>query len=150
MSLETGQYYIISAEGGFPIGRNSREDRSLNPKGIFRLPEGTESVWDVEKLPNGNYTLKNRGAIVGGTAGAGVFAYLIPDQATGPVTTEWKFIFDERRANEGTPFLITEALTGGSNGWVVPPSDDDESYPGSQPAPVLPPNQVFFFKKVDA
>ncbi|PIL29901.1 hypothetical protein GSI_07811 [Ganoderma sinense ZZ0214-1] len=162
MSLETGQYYITSADsGGFPIGRSSREDRSTKPKGIFRLPKGTESVWDVEKLANGNYTLKNGGAIVGGTAGDGVFAYVIPDQTTGTVTTEWKFIFDDRRANEGTAFVITEAPTGRSNGWVTPASDDDESYPGpqvvlrvtirgpSQP-PFYPANEVFFFKKVNA
>ena len=44
MSLESGKYYITSADGGFPIGRRLAEDRSLNPKGIFKLPLGTESV----------------------------------------------------------------------------------------------------------
>ncbi len=44
MSLENGQYYIYTAAGGFPIGRKLAEDRSLRPKGIFKLPEGQESV----------------------------------------------------------------------------------------------------------
>ena len=44
MSLESGKYYITSADGGFPIGRRLAEDRSLNPKGIFKLPLGTKSV----------------------------------------------------------------------------------------------------------
>ena len=44
MSLESGKYYITSADGGFPIGRRLAEDLSLNPKGIFKLPLGTKSV----------------------------------------------------------------------------------------------------------
>ncbi|KAM5542222.1 hypothetical protein V8D89_004095 [Ganoderma adspersum] len=157
MSLESGKYYITSADGGFPIGRRLVEDRSLNPKGIFKLPLGTESIWDVEKLANGNYSLKNRGAIVGGANGH-LFAFLIEDQAA-TATTEWIFRADERRAREGDAYVIFEAPTGSPNGWVVPDSTDAEPYPqvvlriiiaGPSLPPFYPPNQVFFFKKVDA
>ena len=44
MSLESGQYYIYSADGGFPVGRRLAEDLSLRPKGIYKLPEGQEST----------------------------------------------------------------------------------------------------------
>ena len=44
MSLESGEYYITSADGGFPIGRRFAEDKSSKPKGIFKLPPGTKSV----------------------------------------------------------------------------------------------------------
>ena len=44
MSLERGNYYITSVDGGFPIGRKTAEDKSLGPKGIYKLPQGTESV----------------------------------------------------------------------------------------------------------
>ena len=50
MSLESGKYHITSADGGFPVGRRLLEDRSLNPKGIFKLPLGTESV--VSTVPH--------------------------------------------------------------------------------------------------
>ena len=59
--------------------------------------------WDVEKLANGYYCLKNGGAIVGGANGR-LFAFLIPDQAT-TATTEWIFRADERRASEGDAYV---------------------------------------------
>ena len=59
--------------------------------------------WHVEKLSNGHYSLKNRGAIVGGTNGH-LFAFLIEDQAV-TATTEWIFQADERRASEGDGFM---------------------------------------------
>ena len=42
--LESGQYYITSADGGSPIGRKPEEDSNNVPKGIYKLAEGTESV----------------------------------------------------------------------------------------------------------
>ena len=127
MSLESGQYYVYTADGDFPVGRRSVEDKSLNPKGIFKLPEGTAAPvvsnvsctpclvspltsalghpfsfaseqWDVEKLDNGNYNLKNRGAIVGGIVGL-LFAFLLPNQAS-LATTEWTLERDVRNASE--------------------------------------------------
>ena len=44
MPLESGQYYITSADGGSPIGRKPMEDPNRVPKGIYKLPEGTQSV----------------------------------------------------------------------------------------------------------
>ena len=44
MSLESGQYYIFTSDGDFPVGRRLAEDRSLRPKGIYKLPKGQESV----------------------------------------------------------------------------------------------------------
>ena len=59
--------------------------------------------WEVEKLANGHYRLKNRGAIVGGANGH-LFAFLVPDQAV-TATTEWIFQADERRAQEGDAYV---------------------------------------------
>ena len=122
MPLESGQYYITSADGGSPIGRKPMEDPNRVPKGIYKLPEGTQSVvstisrtprmaraspklltlvatvlrslpvcfvtqWDVEKLDNGHYKLKNGGDIVGGIA-MHLFAFPVPDPTA---TTEWIF-----------------------------------------------------------
>nr|VWO99539.1 Regulator Ustilago maydis 1 protein [Ganoderma boninense] len=185
MSLTSGQYYITTADGGFPIGRRLAEDRSLLPKGIFKLPLGTESVppiadvsppffplppftfhtpvfcvvrqWDVEKLDNGNYKLRNRGAIVGGTVGH-LFAFLMEDGAA-TVTTEWTIRSDTARTQDGAAaYVITEA--GGSiNGWLVPTLSEIEPYPhvnvgvlivGPSEPPTFPANEVFMFKKVEA
>ena len=57
--------------------------------------------WHVEKLDNGNYHLKNRGAIVGSADGL-LYAFLIEDQAT---STEWSFTFDLARAEDGDVFV---------------------------------------------
>ena len=53
--------------------------------------------WDVEKLANGYYCLKNGGAIVGGANGR-LFAFLIPDEAL-TATTEWTFQRDVLNTN---------------------------------------------------
>ncbi|KAM5542212.1 hypothetical protein V8D89_004085 [Ganoderma adspersum] len=159
MSLDSGKYYITSADGGFPIGRKSREDRSLKPKRIYKLPMGSESVWYVEKLADGNYRLQNRGPndIVGGIDGQ-VLAFLIPEQAK-PATTEWTFRLAETRVQDRDAYMITEAPSDRHEGWVVAESNDTEAYPqvilahlimGPSDPPVYPLNQLFFFKKVDA
>ena len=134
MSLESGKYYITSADGGFPIGRRSTEDRTLQPKGIFKLSLGAKSVvsivplslprlftsqiaryshpllhttpfvqWDVEKLPNGNYRVKNGGDIVGGVDRK-LFAILKPEDVTAEAT-EWTFRLDETRVKDGDAYM---------------------------------------------
>ncbi|KAM5542125.1 hypothetical protein V8D89_004208 [Ganoderma adspersum] len=153
MSLEGGNYYITSVDGGFPIGRKTAEDRSLRPKGIYKLPQGTESMWTVERLDNGNYKLQNRGAIVGGALGH-LFAFLIPEEAAA-ATTEWTFKRDELNKDPNA-FIILEA--NGHDGWVAPDSNFDFAphillrplIAGLSEPPTYPPNQVFIFKKVDA
>ncbi|KAM5542126.1 hypothetical protein V8D89_004209 [Ganoderma adspersum] len=153
------KYYITSAAGGFPIGRKPDEDKSLNPKGIYKLPLGSESVWDVEKLADGNYRLSNGGPndIVGGIDRK-LLAFLIPEQAK-PATTEWTLRLDETRVQDGDAYMITEALSDRHLGWVMPESSDTEPYPqvilgalivGPRIPPFYPASQVFFFKKVDA
>ncbi|KAI1785418.1 hypothetical protein LXA43DRAFT_132815 [Ganoderma leucocontextum] len=62
MALESGRYHIFSKLGDAPVGRRHVEDFSLFPKGVYKLSNGPEApVWVVEKLPNGNYTLKTGG-----------------------------------------------------------------------------------------
>ena len=60
--------------------------------------------WEVEKLANGHYHLKNRGAIVGGANGH-LFAFLVSDQAT-TATVEWIRQADVRRATEGDAYMF--------------------------------------------
>ena len=103
---------------------------SLHPKGIFKLPLGSQSVvsivplmarpspkilvanilrspsvvqWDVEKLANGNYIVKNGGDIVGGIDRK-LFAILIPEHVT-PEATEWTFRLDETRMKDGDAYM---------------------------------------------
>ena len=103
---------------------------SLHPKGIFKLPLGSQSVvsivplmarpspkilvanvlcspsvvqWDVEKLANGNYRVKNGGDIVGGIDRK-LFAILIPEHVT-PEATEWNFRLDETRVKDGDAYM---------------------------------------------
>ena len=59
--------------------------------------------WDVEKLANGNYIVKNGGDIVGGIDRK-LFAILIPEHVT-PEATEWTFRLDETRVKDGDAYM---------------------------------------------
>ncbi|PIL29909.1 hypothetical protein GSI_07819 [Ganoderma sinense ZZ0214-1] len=172
MSLESGRYYITSADGGFPVGRRLAEDRSLRPKGIYKLPMGTESVWEVEKLANGSYRMKNRGATVGRGHAGFLVAFLVDEEAEN-APTEWNLRFDVARAKDGDVFAWHDELIdilcssaygsiserSGVLGWVLPESNDIEPYQqvhvgvlivGPSEPPTFPPNEVFIFKRLDA
>jgi len=62
--LPSGQYFI-RCEDVF-AGRNFVEDRSGNPKRVYCPADRPgPQVWEIERLDNGHYKLKARGAPVG-------------------------------------------------------------------------------------
>ncbi|KAI1785404.1 serine protease inhibitor [Ganoderma leucocontextum] len=145
MALESGRYYIFSKVDDTPVGRNYIEDKSLLPKGIYKLPQGIPPPeWDVEKLPNGNYKFQNRGALVG-ALDRNLFAFLIDAEGLFP-TTEWTVQRDERDAGRDS-YVITKA--GDGDGWVATETDAQDVAQGPSEPPFFPPNEVFVFRKVD-
>ncbi|KAI1785581.1 hypothetical protein LXA43DRAFT_124293 [Ganoderma leucocontextum] len=152
MALESGMYHIFSKLGDGPVGRRNVEDLSLNPKGVYKLPQGAEdAVWVVEKLSTGNYTLKIWGAIVG-ALDTRVLAFLNEDQAL-LARTEWTLQCDESDA-EGNAYVVTKA-GGHQDGWVVDNTNVLEPImvrpiiTGRSLPPYYPPSEVFVFKKVN-
>ncbi|GJJ07984.1 hypothetical protein Clacol_002191 [Clathrus columnatus] len=57
MHLEPGYYTIHNGDN--LVGRSLLEDFSLNPKTVFNATPDTESIWQVERLPDGKYILRN-------------------------------------------------------------------------------------------
>ncbi|EWC44328.1 hypothetical protein DRE_01154 [Drechslerella stenobrocha 248] len=74
-TLQLGQYYIIAYEdwiggriiGDRLVGRHPIEDRSLQPKAIYRLPPGIKphSPWVIDPNDQGGFIFEAGGATVG-------------------------------------------------------------------------------------
>ncbi|KAI1784708.1 hypothetical protein LXA43DRAFT_194181 [Ganoderma leucocontextum] len=151
MALESGKYTILSKVDGAPVGRRLAEDRSLLPKGIYKLPKDLEAdivIWDVEKLENGNYKFKAIGDVVGAIDGR-LFAILLEDQVV-DAATEWTLQRDERDT-QGNAFVVTRA--GHQDGWAVPTDDNEQIVikpilAGLTIPPTYSPTQVFVFNKL--
>ncbi|PIL29899.1 hypothetical protein GSI_07809 [Ganoderma sinense ZZ0214-1] len=154
MSLESGQYIITSAFGGYGIGRRTIEDRSLMPKGIYVLPQDAESPWHVERLEDGTYKLKNKGDLVGSSIIGQLLAFLLPGGEIG-ATMNWTFRPDVKSGNPDA-WVITE-VGGHGRAWSVPDSNLHDIphvvvkplAVGLSEPPTFPPTEVFIFKKVD-
>jgi len=60
-----GRYLItgLGFDAGEYVGRDLREDFSLNPKRVSTVVQSSgDSTWEVQRLSNGKYTLSTRGA----------------------------------------------------------------------------------------
>ncbi|KAI1784717.1 hypothetical protein LXA43DRAFT_1101107 [Ganoderma leucocontextum] len=153
MTLESGKYTILSKVDGAPVGRRLAEDRSLLPKGIYKLPKDLEVdvvIWDVEKLENGNYKFKAIGDVVGAIDGR-LFAILLEDQVV-DAATEWTLQQDERDAAGNAYVVMTAGQQG--DGWVAPTGEDEQILikpiiAGFSLPPAYPPTEVFVFNKLD-
>ncbi|KAF3904733.1 hypothetical protein ABW20_dc0100809 [Dactylellina cionopaga] len=63
--LQTGTYWISSAAyDRYFISRPQAEDRSLLPKPVLTLPKEFAEAWEINRLADGTYTMKNRGSYV--------------------------------------------------------------------------------------
>ncbi|KAK6511792.1 hypothetical protein TWF481_000698 [Arthrobotrys musiformis] len=73
MSFRSEQYFIYGSDSFTerPISRSAYEDRSLGPKQIWLLPEGTRGLvpWNIVKSDFG-YIFQSRGAPTGEAEGA--------------------------------------------------------------------------------
>lgn len=89
MSLNSGRFSIFNQ--GSLASRNRYKDHSLNPKGIFCPADGGKpGEWEFEKLENGRYILKCRGAPTG-VEGDRVVAFLNNEDQV----VEWNIIRQE-------------------------------------------------------
>ncbi|GJJ07985.1 hypothetical protein Clacol_002192 [Clathrus columnatus] len=57
MHLQPGYYTIHNGDN--LVGRSFAEDLSLNPKTVFNATTDTESIWQIDSLPDGKYILRN-------------------------------------------------------------------------------------------
>ncbi|KAF5364495.1 hypothetical protein D9757_011966 [Collybiopsis confluens] len=86
-TLTSGPHFIRNSV--FPISRGHIEDKSLNPKGVFTLPKGSEErPWHIEPAGVHGSVFSNGGAPTGETptawktepvASAGKNSYVIRD-----------------------------------------------------------------------
>ncbi|KAH7922327.1 hypothetical protein BV22DRAFT_1037609 [Leucogyrophana mollusca] len=143
--LRTGIYNItcpILQEGSF-VGRNTREDRSLRPKGIVSLPPGGQpAAWNVEQLEGGRYKLSIGGAPTGVINNA-LYAFLL-----GEPYEEWIITY---RPNHRAYTIEKEDMRAG---WVMP-SEDDYTQIAVRPLivgpsfpPFFPPTELWKFDRV--
>ncbi|KAF3927911.1 hypothetical protein ABW20_dc0106811 [Dactylellina cionopaga] len=64
MTLPNGRYIIKCKANNQFVGRNIREDLSLNPKRVVNLPEEADEqplIWEIQKRENG-YDMRARGS----------------------------------------------------------------------------------------
>jgi len=138
--------YIISNPNGLAIGRSRREDLSLNPKRIITESKDSDIdtiLWDVKKLPNGNYILSIRGNPTAAIEN-NLYAVLLDY----PAPTEWKIIYQEG------PKAYTIERADYRGGWVVGYDEGDQVSVrpliiGPSVPPFFPPTEVFTFKPAD-
>jgi hypothetical protein len=57
--------YEISTTRDTRVGRSLHETRDLRPKKVSANTDDPHPIWDVKRLPNGNYFLSVRGAPTG-------------------------------------------------------------------------------------
>jgi len=129
--LPTDQYYIRN-ENTF-AGRNRREDRSLNPKGVFCPTDSDPELWELVALTNGHYTLKARGASTG-EINKLLYAFLIDEDRA----EEWVIT---KRETTSPRALYTIEKASGYGGWVAQ-KDSDNPQIAVRPlivAPTYPP-----------
>ncbi|KAG9010635.1 hypothetical protein FRB93_003903 [Tulasnella sp. JGI-2019a] len=140
MSLGPGLYVILSnLPGNLPIGRAEAEDLSLGPKAIILQPPGVQpSVWLVEKLDDGHYTLRVRNDPVGAESNL-LWAFLTGNDQQ----SHWNI----GATGQQDAYLVR--LTNGAAGLELP-----EVIPETQVAirqlVETPPtdNQVFIFRRI--
>ncbi|PIL29926.1 hypothetical protein GSI_07836 [Ganoderma sinense ZZ0214-1] len=151
MALESGKYTIISKLNDGSVGRRVAEDRSGNPKGIFKLAKDMGpyvTIWEVEKLENGNYKFKANGSVVGAINGL-LWAIILENQIENATTVEWTLKRDERDT-DGNAYVVMAASQ--QVGWVAPTGEDEQIavkpiLVGLTIPPTFSPSEVFVFKK---
>ncbi|KAG8982717.1 hypothetical protein FRB93_007898 [Tulasnella sp. JGI-2019a] len=139
MSLSTGRYIIRNNMSGQYVGRSPREDRSLLPKRIVSLAEGTEAaLWVIEMTDNG-YILRANGAPIG-VIDNRVWAILLDM----PPPTFWRF----QKVSQDE-FMIVKADDEGQ-GWAMP-SDELGSQAIVRPIDMgnLAPDMLWTITRVD-
>ncbi|KAM5542236.1 hypothetical protein V8D89_004109 [Ganoderma adspersum] len=152
MALENGKYTIISKLDDGSVGRRPVEDRSGKPKGVFKLAKDMGpfvTIWDVEKLENGNYRLKANNGTVGAHEGL-LWAIIMEDQVAHATDIEWTLQRDERDP-DGNAYVVM--LAGKQEGWVAPTGEDEQIavkpiLAGLTIPPTFSPSEVFIFKKL--
>ncbi|KAK6362198.1 hypothetical protein TWF730_005894 [Orbilia blumenaviensis] len=152
-NLPSGTYTIINAtDPSRPIGRKPAEDKSLHPKGIYVLkPEegGQNSVWQVENIGGGGYTLKCNKAPTE-AHDFRVWAILTDDEPS----TVWKLKKSERSPGG---YVITNKNDPIGPGWIVRSHDPEQDTPvevqilvvGPSQPPFYPLTELFQFKKYE-
>ncbi|KAH7927794.1 hypothetical protein BV22DRAFT_1193356 [Leucogyrophana mollusca] len=153
--LQSGIYLLtsLSLSDGF-VGRDEKEDFSLQPKKVESLPpglRGQRASWIVEALGKGRYKLKAGGAPTG-EIDHKVFAFLKEEQKG----EDW---IVKHRVFPGQDTAYTIERADERSGWVLP---EKEPYTQAnlgveirplivQPSepPRYPPNQLWKFIRID-
>ncbi|KAF8910925.1 hypothetical protein CPB84DRAFT_1762892 [Gymnopilus junonius] len=123
--LSSGQYVLRSQNGNVPVGRSVFEDQSTRPKKIGV----TSDAWNVERLENGRFILRNGGSPTTDINGK-VYADVL-----GQNIIEWVI---KRQQKSGAYTIETPD---GRRGWVLP-SKEVGTQVDSRPliiGPSLPP-----------
>ncbi|KAF8586583.1 serine protease inhibitor [Ramaria rubella] len=137
--LPTDQYYIRN-ENTF-AARNMREDRSLNPKGVFCPSESDPELWQLQALPNGRYRLKARGAPTG-IKNKLLYAFLLDESRA----EEWIIT---KRKDEGSRALYTIETASRNAGWTAQKGEVSSQIAvrpliiGPSDPPFFPPNELW-------
>jgi len=150
-SLPSGTYTITSNATNTPIGRHLVEDRSLLPKRVMLLNEGTEAPkWNIENHGNNKYTMKTHGGTVASVDGD-VVAVLMEE----PNLKDKWVITRSEHPKDGPNAYTVELADSSSYGWYLPDTAPETqvgiralivglSYP-----PYHPSAQLFNITRVD-
>ncbi|KAF3931539.1 hypothetical protein ABW19_dt0207678 [Dactylella cylindrospora] len=110
--LYSGWYLITSVSANLNISRSPVEDRSLLPKKVVTLANGTP--WYITRNPDGTYTLQNKGPSPAVDISGKLFAQL--QEQTPSLEKRWRIT---SVAYQGADQFIIENISR-TKGWQVP------------------------------
>ncbi|KAF5354434.1 hypothetical protein D9757_014723 [Collybiopsis confluens] len=114
-TLSSGTYFIRNLR--FPVSRFHIEDKSLNPKAVYTLPEGAEEQpWNIERVGDG-YILSNPG---------GAPTAAIPHKGQ-------EYLFALLNGERPTKWKIESVISAGFSLYVIKSADDGKFWVSSAP-----------------